>query len=221
VPAAAALLALLAAVGLTLTLSRTSEAGDVHAGLSERYSVLDSDEASGVSVVNPQRHGNAEQTKIDRATPANPVLFSDGPVDTRRIRRADARRSSHGVAGGSKVRGVWVAPSKVGGICVVVTVGDTKGAGGACAHSGSSMAPSTMLIFGNGTNQIAKGETVIAGAVPDEVTGVLVTLADGTVTTIAVVDNAFSFDTTVEIASYSYITDGGTSEPMSVERPNA
>jgi hypothetical protein len=218
---AAALLAMLAAVVLTLALSRTSEADDVYSSLGERYSVLESNEAAGVYVVDPQGRGDAERAKIDSATPVNPVLLADGPVDTHRIRRTDARRPSRGVRGGSKVRGVWVAPSKFGGICVVMTVGDTVAAGGSCAHSGASMEPSTMFIFGNGTSGVASGETVIAGAVPDDVTGVFVELADGSVTTIPVVDNAFSFDTAVAIARYSYVTEDGTTEPQTVENPNA
>jgi hypothetical protein len=221
--AVAALLAIMAAAVLALALSRDSEAGDGQARYSDRYSVLASSEAAGVQVIDPADANSATaRAKMRRATASAPIVFATGPIDTGRIRRAEAPRASRGVSGGSNVSGTWVAPSSNGGVCFLLTVGDDKGTGGTCSQAGAVGNGSISVIFGNGTNSVAKGETILAGAVPDEVTAVQIDLADGTRTTVPVVDNAFTFDTAVRLVRYSLVTDDGPGEPTSVlGDPNA
>jgi hypothetical protein len=218
---AAAALAVIAAGVLVLTLSNKSQAGDVQSRIGHHFNVLDTSGSSGVQVVDPSvKHSAAARAKVKNATPSNPVVFTGGPVDTRRIRRSSAPRTTRGV-NDSSVRGTWVAPSSNGGVCFLLTVGQNEGAGGTCSQSGSILDGATMLLIGHGTNGVSEGETVLAGAVPDDVTGVKVDLVDGTTTTIGVVDNAFTFDTSVAVADYSYVTDEGTTDPKTVEGPNA
>jgi hypothetical protein len=208
--ATASLFAILAAGLLALTLTRSSQAGDGQSRYGDRYSVLMSDASPGVQVVDPRSSNDAsERAKVRNATAVNPVVFAAGPIDTNHIRRANANHASRGVDGGSNVRGTWVAPSTNGGICFLVTVGDDKGAGGTCSRAGDVTNGSISVLYGHGNGELAQGETVIAGAVPDGVTSIQIDLVDGTTTTVPVADNAFTFDSGVGIARYRFVTDDG------------
>jgi hypothetical protein len=219
----ATLFAVLAAVALALVSSRSSKADDGQARVTDRFAVLGSGESPGVAVVDPDDMNSAtSRAKLRDATPSNPVVFKDGPVDTSRIRRSDSARNSRGVVGGSNVRGTWVAPSTTGGVCVLVTAGGDETVAGTCSRPGAIDKGSTVTIFGNGSNDVAVGETIFAGTVPDGVTSVEIDLATGTTTTVPVVENTFTFDTAVAVARYRFVTADGTSDSTPVAgAPNA
>jgi hypothetical protein len=221
--AIAVLSAVLAAGVLALVMSRNSHADDGTARIDDRFGVLDSSASPGVSVVDPDDiNSSTSRAKLRGATPSNPVVFTDGPIDTHGIKRSNSRRNSRGVSGGSNVRGTWVAPSTTGGVCLLVTVGENETVGGTCSPAGAIDKGSVTTVFGNGTNDLAVGEMILAGTVPDEVTSVEIDLVDGTTTTVQVVDNAFTFDTTVAVARYRFVTADGPSDSTPVAgAPNA
>ena len=215
VTAAAGLLAALATVVLVLAVSGMGKADDGQTRIGDRFAVLNSSAPPGIAVVDPDdMNSAAAREALRNATPANPVVFAGGPVDTRRIRRSASGRGSRGTS--SHVRGTWVAPSANSGVCLLLTIGANKSVGGACSRPGAIDKGSIAVIFGNDNNGLAKGETVIAGAVPNGVTGVRVELIDGSTETAAVADNSFSFDTTVGIARYRFVTVGGPGESTPV-----
>jgi hypothetical protein len=86
----------------------------------------------------------------------------------------------------------WIARSQEGGVCVLVYEGQVEGVGsvGATCSTREGVADGASLVVTEMPGR--PGRVLEAGVVPDGVTAVKTTLADGTTATSSVSDNAWA-----------------------------
>lgn len=146
-----------------------------------RYSALAGSEPTGLTFVDPHATGSPAGAS-GPTWPASPPEDTGGswPVTS------SIRRVTLSVPGIS----AWIARSAAGGVCVLVYDGRAADGVGVTCSTPEGVGAGASLEITELPEQ--PGRVIEAGVVPDGVTAVRATLADGTSTTMAVSGNAWA-----------------------------